>query len=194
MFSTGYVVLLVDDEPDVLEISKLAMKSFSVCGLPVKLYTLTKTGARQYEVLSTGRAILELINAMVAAGSRDDMAGILNWIIESLSTDATGEGNQLVDPRVCFVIDGEIVAKHPSLTDIEIMNAWHSLDQHHGVPLNGQGDKYVVDADQFLLKVQEKSVRAEVGYIAHVPGEIPETFPAQMYGLAQPIATLWRRA
>lgn len=39
MFFKEWVVLLVDDEPDVLSISKLAMRNFEVYGLPLKLYT-----------------------------------------------------------------------------------------------------------------------------------------------------------
>ncbi len=39
MFFRQWDVLLVDDEPDVLQISKLAMKNFTVYGLPLKLHT-----------------------------------------------------------------------------------------------------------------------------------------------------------
>lgn len=39
MFFKHWPVLLVDDEPDVLSISKLAMKNFEVYGLPLKIFT-----------------------------------------------------------------------------------------------------------------------------------------------------------
>ena len=39
MFFKNWPVLLVDDEPDVLTISRLAMKNFNVYGLPLKIYT-----------------------------------------------------------------------------------------------------------------------------------------------------------
>ena len=39
MFFKNWPVLLVDDEPDVLTISRLAMKHFDVYGLPLKIYT-----------------------------------------------------------------------------------------------------------------------------------------------------------
>lgn len=39
MFFEYWPILFVDDEPDVLAISKLAMKNFEVYGLPVKIYT-----------------------------------------------------------------------------------------------------------------------------------------------------------
>lgn len=39
MFFTEWEILLVDDEPDVLSISKLAMQGFDVYGLPLKIHT-----------------------------------------------------------------------------------------------------------------------------------------------------------
>ena len=41
MFQTEWPVLLVDDDPDVLAVSKLAMKSFEIDGVPIKLFTAT---------------------------------------------------------------------------------------------------------------------------------------------------------
>jgi CheY-like chemotaxis protein len=38
MFFKEWPVLLVDDEPDVLAVSKLSMKNFDVYGLPLKIY------------------------------------------------------------------------------------------------------------------------------------------------------------
>ena len=39
MFFKEWVVLLVDDEPDVLSVSKLAMRAIKVYDLPLKIYT-----------------------------------------------------------------------------------------------------------------------------------------------------------
>ena len=39
MLQSEYNVLIVDDDPDVLAVSKLAMRGFTVIGLPIQLYT-----------------------------------------------------------------------------------------------------------------------------------------------------------
>jgi CheY-like chemotaxis protein len=39
MFIKEWPILLVDDEPDVLAVSKLAMKNFEVYGLPLRIFT-----------------------------------------------------------------------------------------------------------------------------------------------------------
>ena len=41
MFNTSWPVLLVDDEPDVLRLSRLIMQDFTVYGLPLELHTAT---------------------------------------------------------------------------------------------------------------------------------------------------------
>jgi CheY-like chemotaxis protein len=45
MFEKEIPVLLVDDDPDVLAISRLAMRSFEVFGLPITLYTADSKAA-----------------------------------------------------------------------------------------------------------------------------------------------------
>jgi CheY-like chemotaxis protein len=289
VFSTGYVVLLVDDEPDVLEVSKLAMKSFKVFGNRIKLhtapsaakalemlrttlstpdgqsvvsvafvdvvmesdqaglelcryireeqrnmetqifirtgqpgsapersvidkynisgyftkveatddklYSLTVSGARQYEMLSTGRVIAELINAIVGAGSREEIAGILNYVVQSLPSDSTGTAHQLVDPRVCFSVDGEVIAKHPSFGDAEVADAFAALGNRSGTSLGNDGSTFASDGKRFLLTVPGTPDRAEVKYLAAVPGgEVPQTFPSQLCGLLRPLSTLWKRS
>ena len=57
MFFKYWPVLLVDDEPDVLAISRLAMKNFEVYGLPLKIYTA-----------SSKADAIELINDDVEVG------------------------------------------------------------------------------------------------------------------------------
>jgi CheY-like chemotaxis protein len=51
MFQTEWPVLLVDDDPDVLAVSELAMKSFEIDGVPIKLFT-AKSKAEAVELLS----------------------------------------------------------------------------------------------------------------------------------------------
>lgn len=63
MFFKEWVVLLVDDEPDVLSVSKLAMRSFTVYGLPLKIYT----AASKAEAIALFQDNLELTSALAVA-------------------------------------------------------------------------------------------------------------------------------
>lgn len=63
MFFKEWVVLLVDDEPDVLTMSKLLMKKFEVYGLPITIYTAASK-AEAVHLLSNN---LEVANSLAVA-------------------------------------------------------------------------------------------------------------------------------
>ena len=57
MFFRDWTILLVDDEPDVLGISKLAMKNFDVYGLPLRIYTaVSKADAIRMDSMTMPRS------------------------------------------------------------------------------------------------------------------------------------------
>ena len=71
-------VLIVDDEPDVLKISELAMKNFTVYGLPLKIYTAeskaeavhlqNSTFAMQGQLSPLAIAIIDVVMESDSAG------------------------------------------------------------------------------------------------------------------------------
>ena len=62
MFEKEIPVLLVDDEPDVLSVSELAMKGFEVFGLPITLYT-AESKAKAIELLESEFAVKAQVGA-----------------------------------------------------------------------------------------------------------------------------------
>ena len=62
MFEKELPVLLVDDEPDVLAVSKLAMRDFEVFGLPIKLYAAASK-AEAIELLTSDFALAAQVGA-----------------------------------------------------------------------------------------------------------------------------------
>ena len=62
MFEKEIPVLLVDDEPDVLSVSRLAMQGFEVFGLPITLYT-AESKAKAIELLESDFAVEAQVGA-----------------------------------------------------------------------------------------------------------------------------------
>ena len=62
MFEKEIPVLLVDDDPDVLSVSKLAMRSFEVYGLPITVYTAASK-AEAIDLLSSRFALQAQVGA-----------------------------------------------------------------------------------------------------------------------------------
>ncbi len=80
MFQKYWDVLLVDDEPDVLSISRLAMKGFEVYGLPIKIHTAASK-AEAVELLENRFAVNQDFTSVLAVAFIDvvmetDTAGL----------------------------------------------------------------------------------------------------------------------
>jgi CheY-like chemotaxis protein len=77
MFLKEWQILLVDDDPDVLSVSKLAMRNFEVYGLSVQVHT----AASKAEAIEVIKNLTRLKNAIIAAAFIDvvmetDSAGL----------------------------------------------------------------------------------------------------------------------
>src|SRR5258708_61177 len=78
MFQTEWPVLLVDDDADVLAVSKLAMKNFEIDGVPIKLFTATSK-AEAVELLNgpLGGTVLPYVSvAFIDVVMETDHAGL----------------------------------------------------------------------------------------------------------------------
>jgi CheY-like chemotaxis protein len=78
MFQAEWPVLLVDDDPDVLAVSKLAMKNFEVDGVPIKLFTATSK-AEAVELLNgplSGTVFPYVAVAFIDVVMETDQAGL----------------------------------------------------------------------------------------------------------------------
>ena len=79
MFAKQLPVLLVDDEPDVLSVSKLAMRNFEVFGMPITIYTAT----------SKADAIERIHSDLSVSGQPGALLGVV-FIDVVMETDTAG--------------------------------------------------------------------------------------------------------
>jgi CheY-like chemotaxis protein len=76
MFNKEWEILLVDDDPDVLAISKLAMRSFNVYGIPLKIHSCTSK-AEAIDLLSSKQELMPtLAVAFIDVVMETDQAGL----------------------------------------------------------------------------------------------------------------------
>jgi CheY-like chemotaxis protein len=76
MFFQQWEILLVDDEPDVLSVSKLAMKGFDVYGLPLRIHTASSK-AEALELLNSRPGMQwSLAVAFIDVVMESDTAGL----------------------------------------------------------------------------------------------------------------------
>src|SRR5438067_5319928 len=76
MFFKEWEVLIVDDEPDVIQISRLAMRHFEVYGVPLRLHT-AKSKAEALQIFATSPAEMPAIAvAFIDVVMETDTAGL----------------------------------------------------------------------------------------------------------------------
>jgi CheY-like chemotaxis protein len=284
MFEPEYNVLIVDDDPDVLAVSKLAMRNFTVYGSPVKLhtatskaeaievitsqlstpataggklgvaiidvvmetdtaglelcdyirndlgnkwcqlyvrtgqpgvaperavidkyeingyftkveasedklYTIVKTGVRMTTTFSVAQAAIRLIDAMIEhAASRDTAVNVLRQGLAARNP-AVPTGISLGDKLVVFHMD------EPAFHEmVGRLNTLQGGGERPGHPLNDQGDKYVIEGNEVLIKVAESPTTVEAFWGLRLSGEPSETVIELLYLGLRGCAAVIKRA
>lgn len=149
-----------------------------------KLYTLVKSGARQYlSYMAATVSQIMLSRMTMAAGSRDSLRSFMR-MAPMLQRDG----------HFVFV-DGEALGG--SLDEAQARDLYKRLDQQAGQPLGAGDDKFVADEDQnMLLKIAGDSTKAEVAHIIagdwkYMPPNTVKTF---LHGILSTGAALWKQA
>ena len=284
MFQAEYPVLVVDDDPDVLAVSKLAMRNFTVFGSPVKLYTATskaeaievitsqlstpataggklgvaiidvvmetdtaglelcdyirndlgnksvqlyvrtgqpgvaperavidkyeingyftkveasedklytmvKTGARMKITFTGAQGGLKMLAAMIEHAASPDMA--FNVLQQGLSAWSSPSpfGIRIGDKVAVFHMD------EPAFNEmVGRLNTLQGGGERPGHPMNDQGDKYIIEGNEVLIKVAESPTTAEAFWAHRLFGEPSETIIELMYQGLRGFAAVMKRA
>ena len=103
MLFKEWEILIVDDEPDVLQVSKLAMNAIDVYGLPLKIHTATSKAEALEFVKSSPEIVPKLAVAFVDVVMESDHAGLelCQYIREELKNDVTQLYIRTGQPGVC---------------------------------------------------------------------------------------------
>jgi CheY-like chemotaxis protein len=289
MFQREWNVLLVDDEPDVLSVSRLAMRSFTVYGIPLhihaaqskaeavellkttlrrrsgqphlavafidvvmetdqaglelcqfireeqqnkltqlfvrtgqpgiaperevidrydingyftkveatedKLYSLVKSGIRQYYFLSSALHLSQLLHLCIAAaGSRARMTQIMRGFPTEAQADATGSRIMGIDLTLWEIVDGQVIGGAAGGHEAQGLALYQHLNQRPGTSLNADGDTYVIEGNNLLLKIAGGPTTAELSFVAAGVFPPPEMLVHLWHQHHRSVAALWKQA
>lgn len=148
-----------------------------------KLYSLVKSGVRQYLSYMTATASQTILSRMsMAAGSRDSLRSFI-----AMLPMLKREGHFLF-------IDGEPVGG--TLDEKTARSLAERLDQQTGKSLGENGDKFVVDEQQnMLMKVAGDNNKAEILHVIAGDWKFlpPETVKTFLHGIMTAGAVLWKQ-
>jgi len=148
-----------------------------------KLYSLVKSGVRQYLSYMTATVSQTILSRMsMAAGSRDSLRSFITML-----PMLKREGHFLF-------IDGEPVGG--TLDEKTARSLAERLDQQTGKSLGENGDKFVVDEQQnMLMKVAGDNNKAEILHVIAGDWKFlpPETVKTFLHGIMTAGAVLWKQ-
>jgi len=147
-----------------------------------KLYTLTKSGARQAYYTGLSLALSRVLQAVIAAAdSRERMSETLlrSW-------DAWD-----VDFRIGYAVDGTAIVR--GMDEQQFDELRDSLDRLPGTPLAAGADKFAVDGNQLFVKVAGDETTAAVDHVVVGYAPPPEMLIPLIHGFARSFGTLWKK-
>jgi len=160
-----------------------------------KLYSLTKSGVRQYYWTVTAISHLALTRFLASAvGSRAALTGLIQQVLDGAFVERDGTPNQsLVDICIGLIFGDELVAS-VGLDKQSAMAMRDKLDSESGVQLSPAGDKYFVDDRHMLIKVAEQPDVSPAYLVAQTRFRQPDFYVETTYNSLALEAALWSKA
>jgi CheY-like chemotaxis protein len=147
-----------------------------------KLYSLVKSGVRQYLTSGMAQATIDLLNGLIAAGtSRQKILHAAHPV----------GGGQASVPRWLFV-EGQLLFADEVDTE-QGAQLFAELSQKDGMPLNPFGDRYVTNKEgAHLIQVSTTRNQAPVAFLFKSRFAPPEAIINLMYSFVTALAVAWQ--
>jgi CheY-like chemotaxis protein len=160
-----------------------------------KLYSLVKSGVRQYLLSGMTLVHFDVLHRLVAgSASRERMAQTLGAAVLGRQVDATGQPGEGVNYKRWIIADGKVIAGGTGRDGAEALALHERLQGQPGVPLSHPGDKVVQDGTSALIKIARTPDTAEVCDVMTCRFPPPDIVTLILYPFLRSFSTLWLRA
>jgi CheY-like chemotaxis protein len=155
-----------------------------------KLYSLIKSGVRQFDYMSSSVVLSSVLGALIEAReSREVMSYILNQFIAGLESSAAGELKDTLSVEASVSEGNNLIAGKDNSKV-----TWQHLHSQPGLAMHEAGDKIVINGNQLLIAVPETDSTAGIsltvdGYSAPPLAQMP-----MFWSFMRSIASLWKYA
>jgi CheY-like chemotaxis protein len=160
-----------------------------------KLYSLTKSGVRQYYWTVTATSYLALTRYLATTvGSRAALAALIQQVLDGAFVERDGSPNEtLADPRIGVIFGDEVVGS-VGLDRDSALSMRDRLNEEPGVRLSPAGDKYFVDDQHMFIKVAAQPDVSPAYVVAQTRFRQPEFYVETTYNSLALEAALWSKA
>jgi CheY-like chemotaxis protein len=157
-----------------------------------KLYSLVKTGVRQYFTTQTALMHFEVLARLTAvSGSREGLRRVLEGAVSAHQRDAAGQPVEGLDYRRWFIEDGKVIASSSKRDEPAAMAVHDRLQGLPGRPLSAEGDSVVTDGTNMLIKIAATPNTAEIHDVMMCRFLPPDFLVGLLYRFTKSFSTLW---
>jgi CheY-like chemotaxis protein len=157
-----------------------------------KLYSLVKTGVRQYLTTQTALTHFEVLSRAIAvSGSRERLRQLLEAAVSAHQLDAAGKPVEGLRYRRWLIEDGRVIAGSSKADEPEALALHARLRGLPGRPLSPEGDKVVTDGANVLIKIAATPHTAELYDVMACRFPPPDFLTGVHYRFSKSLATLW---
>jgi len=159
-----------------------------------KLYSLVKAGVRQFDFTNTALSEYQFVTRLIAASdSRASLDRELHAFAPVLPLDGAGNPTHDVQMRVGLTV-GDWVPTPVGYTPDEVLAERDRLLGRGLRPLDGEGDGYVVDGNDLLIKVAATDAHDEAFHVANFAAPPNTGYVLLVRQFTKAVAALARRA
>lgn len=149
-----------------------------------KLYTLVKSGIRQWFSLWYANGLLEATNlAVMKSRTKKEMFALLKF-------EETGFEDEGGSAFTGFILEGKTISDRPAQAKALAEELKH-MQPAYSTP---EGHALIVDGTRHMVKVNATSETAEYGYVANTTMELPRALYEMTFQNGLILAMLYKRA
>src|SRR5262245_11082747 len=158
-----------------------------------KLYSLVKSGVRQFDFTNIALGAMQVVTRAIAEGeSWERLTKTLYGSLDIMPLDARGDATHQYHQRVSLIV-GSRVMTHSGYTEPEALAEQDRLERRGLRRLDASGDGYIIDGHDFLVKVAATDTNDTAYHLMNLVGRpsLPDVFVVRLFTKA--IASLARR-
>ena len=160
-----------------------------------KLYTVVKTGVREYILLSYAIFQDAFLQGMIAAGrSRAAIAYALQQMTAAAAVDPSGRPVEQLDIAVAILIEDQHISGPWEGGVGSAVVLRDKLIKLPGRPLGPYGDTLHTDGRECLMRIAPSETTTELHYVSRGTVPAPEFIVPLIHGHFRCIAGLWKLA
>jgi CheY-like chemotaxis protein len=160
-----------------------------------KLYSLVKSGVRQFVWTRAGIIMLLALDSLITAGdSQDKMIATVRNVFHRFVESSGEEEPEAQDLWYAIGIEDQLIDRY-NMDESTALELKHQLEQREGTPLGPHGNTHVRGEDNLqLLKIAPHPFQVETFFLFQTSFVTPEIILVMLHSFFKALATLWVRA